>query len=229
MKKIWVILSLIVPAMFLFTAFYSINANAGNAGVGVQSPPPQFSIIRLVQQDTYIRVYITVSDINSYEDISSVSIILEDFGTEKARFLYEQYVDDTSWDKINEFSERSEDNNLLVTKKCSCDHSDVEETLEGCYLNLLFVFQTTGFTRLNIIASDRGGATANMQLDYSAEDLMRSGNIIVIPGINESMSIELPSYLLDIIALALATVGTWYVVKKTDVGKIMRTIYEKNS
>jgi len=231
MKRGRVILSLVISIIILFITFSPINANAGNkgqTGVGVFSAPPQYSIIRLVQQGDDIRVYITVSDINSWKDIYSVSIVLEDLGVEKAEFLYKQYEDETDWEIINEFSEKSKENNLLVTKKCSYDHSDKEEILTGCYLNILFVFHTTWFTRLNIIASDRGGATSTLQLDYTSEDLMRRGDIIIIPGLDESMAVEIPPYLLDIIALIIAAIGTRYVVKKTDVGKIMRVIYEKS-
>jgi len=230
MQRGWVNLLLVFSIMTLFISFSSIDANAdnGKAGVGVLSPPPQYSIIRLLQQDSSIRIYITVSDINSWQDLYSVSIILEDSGVEKAKFTYKQYENVDTWNTINEFSEESEKNNLLETKRCSYDHSDQEETLTGCYTNLIFVFKTTWFSRLNIIASDRGGSTATLQLDYTAEDLMRSGDIIIIPGIGESMAVELPPYLLDIIALIIATFGTWYIVKKTDVGKIMREVYEKN-
>lgn len=231
MKRGRVILSLVISTIILFITFSPINANAGNkgqTGVGVFSAPPQYSIIRLVQQGDDIRVYITVSDINSWKDIYSVSIVLEDLDVEKAEFLYKQYEDETDWEIINEFSEKSKENNLLVTKKCSYDHSDKEEILTGCYLNILFVFHTTWFTRLNIIASDRGGATSTLQLDYTSEDLMRRGDIIIIPGLDESMAVEIPPYLLDIIALIIAAIGTRYVVKKTDVGKIMRVIYEKS-
>ncbi len=231
MKRGRVSLSLVISTIILFITFSPINANAGNngqTGVGVFSAPPQYSIIRLVQQGDDIRVYITVSDINSWKDIYSVSIVLEELGVEKAEFLYKQYEDETDWEIINEFSEKSKENNLLVTKKCSYDHSDKEEILTGCYLNILFVFHTTWFTRLNIIASDRGGATSTLQLDYTSEDLMRRGDIIIIPGLDESMTVEIPPYLLDIIALIIAAIGTRYVVKKTDVGKIMRVIYEKS-
>lgn len=231
MKRGRVILSLVISTIILFITFSHINANAGNngqTGVGVFSAPPQYSIIRLVQQGDDIRVYITVSDINSWKDIYSVSIVLEDLGVEKAEFLYKQYEDETDWEIINEFSEKSKENNLLVTKKCSYDHLDKEEILTGCYLNILFVFHTTWFTRLNIIASDRGGATSTLQLDYTSEDLMRRGDIIIIPGLDESMAVEIPPYLLDIIALIIAAIGIRYVVKKTDVGKIMRVIYEKS-
>lgn len=230
MQRGWVNLLLVFSIIILFISFSSIDANAdkGKAGVGVLSPPPQYSIIRLVQQDSSIRAYITVSDINSWQDLYSVGIILEDSGVEKAKFTYKQYENVNTWDTINEFSEESEKNNLLETKRCSYDHSDKEETLTGCYTNLIFVFQTTWFSRLNIIASDRGGASSTLQLDYTAEDLMRSGDIIIIPGIEESMAIGLPSCFLDIIAILIATIGTWYFVKKTELGKIMRAVYEKN-
>ena len=231
MKRGWAIFTLFITIIFLFSIFFAINVNAGSgkAGVGVESPPVQFSEIRLTQHENTIRIYLTITDINSWEDIHSVSIILEDEGVEKAKFIFEQYRDASTWDKINEFTETSKDNNLLITKKCSYDTLDKEDTLEGCYLNLLFVFETTWFTQLKIIASDRGGATATLELDYSTEDIIRSGDIIIIPGVNESITIQIPPYLLDIIALLIASISTWYIVKKSDVGKIIRAIYEKNN
>ena len=230
MNRGWAIFTLFISIIFLFSIFSAVNVDAGGkAGVGVESPPPQFNEIRLVQHENTIRVYLTVTDINSWEDIHSVSIILEDAGVEKAKFIFEQYKDVSTWDKINEFSEISKENNLLVTKKCSFDTLNKEDTLKGCYLNLLFVFETTWFTQIKIIASDRGGATASLELDYSSEDIIRSGDIIIIPGINESVTIQIPPYLLDLIALLIASFSTWYIVKKTDVGKIMRAIYEKNN
>jgi len=228
MKKGWVILSLAVLTAILFISFSSIDANAGQAGVGVLNVPPQYSMIRLVQQDNSIRVYLTVSDYNSWEDIYSVSVVLEDADVEKAEFLYKQYADLTSYEKVNEFSETSKENNLLVTKKCSCNNSDGVDTVEDrCNLEILFVFHTTWFTRLNIIASDRGGSTATLQLDYTTEDLIRSGTIIIIPGLDNSIAVEIPPYLLDLIALFAAAIGTRYIIKKTDIGKIMRAVYEK--
>ena len=231
MKRGWTFLTLVISIIFLFSILFAINVKGGGgkAGVGVESPPPQFNEIRLTEHENTIRVYLTITDINSWEDIYSVNIILEDAGVEKARFIFEQYSDVSTWDKINEFSEVSKDNNLLITKKCQYDTLDKEETLKGCYLNLLFVFETTWFTQMIIIADDRGGATASLELDYSTEDIIRSGDIIIIPGINESITLEIPSYLLDIIALVIASLSTWYIVKKTDVGNIMRAIYEKNN
>jgi len=228
MKKGWVILLLAVLTAILFISFSSIDADAGQAGVGVLNVPPQYSMIRLVQQDNFIRIYLTVSDYNSWEDIYSVSVVLEDADVEKAEFLYKQYADLKSYEKVNEFSETSKENNLLVTKKCSCNNSDGVDTVEDrCNLEILFVFHTTWFARLNIIASDRGGSTATLQLDYTTEDLIRSGTIIIIPGLDNSIAVEIPPYLLDLIALFAAAIGTRYIIKKTDIGKIMRAVYEK--
>ena len=230
MKRGWVNLLLAVSTIILFITFSSINANAGNAGVGVLNVPPQYSMIRLEHFDNTMRAYLTVSDYNSWEDIFSVSIVLEGTGVEIAEFIFKQYEKETSLyeDKINEFTEELGEN-LLVTKKCSYNRIDGGETVEEkCNLELLFVFQSTGFDRLKITANDRDGKTATLQLDYTSEDLIRSGSIIIIPGLDKSMVIGIPPYLLDLIALFIAGVGTWYVVRKTDIGKIMRTIYEKN-
>jgi len=226
MKKGWVLLSLIILTTIFFQSFFSNNAEAGQAGVGVGNIPPKYNMIRLVSQEDTFRVYLTVFDHNSWEDIQTVSVILEDNGGKKAEFLFKQYETNTSYDKINEFSEISAENNLLVTKKCSYDYS-AGSSLEKCDLNLLFVFENTGFTNINIIAVDTAGGSATIQLDYTSEELIRSENIIIIPGIGKPSTLEIPPYLLDSIALIAAAFGTWYFIRKTDIIKIMRAIYEE--
>jgi hypothetical protein len=226
MKKVWVLLCLSILTTIFFQSFFSNNVKAGQAGVGVGNIPPKYNMITLTSFDNTFRVKLTIFDHNSWEDIQTVSVILEDNGGEKAKFIFKQYETNTSSDKINEFSEISIENNLLITKKCSYDYSE-GSNLEKCNLNLLFVFKNTGFTRLNIIAVDTAGGIATIQLDYTSEDLIRSENIIIIPGIGKSAVIEIPPYFLDLIALIAATFGTWYVVKKTDVIERMRAIYEE--
>ena len=67
-----------------------------------------------------------------------------------------------------------------------------------------------------------------MESDYTAEDLARSGSILIIPGLDESMALEIPPYSLELIAIIIAIIGTWYIAKKSIVEKIMRSVYEKN-
>jgi len=227
MRKVWVLLFLIFLTIIFFQNIFSNNVKAGEAGVGVLNVSPQYNIIRLTQQDDNFRIYLTVSDYNSWDDIQSINVILIDDTGEKAEFIFKQYKDNITYDKINEFSENSKGNNFLVLKKCSYDNSNGEEIEDKCNLDLLFVFQKTWFTSLNIIAYDRSGATATIQLDYTSEDLTRSGNIIIIPGINKSTILELPPYFLDIIALLISTLVTWYIIRKSDIKIIIRAIYEK--
>lgn len=226
MKKVWVLLSLIILTTIFFQGFFSGNAKAGQAGVGVGNIPPKYNMIRLVSQEDTFRIYLIVFDHNSWLDIQTVSVILEDNGIKKAEFLFKQYEVNTSYDQINEFSEISAENNLLVTKKCSYDYLEGSNERK-CELNLLFVFKNTGFTSLSIIAVDTAGGSATSQLDYTSADLIRSGNIIIIPGIGGSATVEIPSDLLDAIAILVATIGTWYIIRKTNIIEIMRTIYEQ--
>jgi hypothetical protein len=153
---------------------------------------------------------------------------LEDSGVDKAEFLYKQYKDISSYEKINEFSEISNMENLLYTKKCSYEHSHKSDTVEErCNLKILFIFNTTYFTHLNITAVDREGYSATLQLDYTTDDLIRSGDIIIIPGLGGSMTVAIPPYLLDIIAIFVAVFGTRYIIKKKYIGRKMRALYEE--
>jgi hypothetical protein len=230
MKKVFVTLIFIsiLFSLFILSPIKVSAKDSGQAGVGVLSAPPQYSIIRLVQNNDYIRVYVTVSDINSWEDIFSVSIVLKDLGSEKAEFRFQQYIDQESWEKINIFNEIPSENNLLVTEKCTYNNLNIEEILKDCYLNLIFVFHSTHFTQMDILAYDRGGAKSTLELDYSSQDISRSGNIMIIPGIGKPIAIEIPGYALDVIALCIATIGTFYLVKKKNIGQSTRVIYEKD-
>lgn len=227
MKKSRIILFLIISIIVISITFPSISAaDSGRAGVGVLNVPPQFNQIRLVQQGSFIRLYITCSDYNSWEDIISVSISLEVSGEEKTEFVYKQYEDKTSYEKINEFIEVPEESSLLVTKKCSYDSTINGETVEErCYLDLLMVFYSTLFTRLKIVITDRGGSTATSELDYTSEELARSGDFITFPGADGPTTIEISPYLLDLIALLSALAGTYLVVKKTKIVKILKIAY----
>ena len=228
MKKSRIILFSIILTIFISSTFPSINAGSGKAGVGVLNVPPQYNQIRLVQQGNLIRLYITCSDYNSWEDIISVSIILEASGEEKTRFIFKQFEDKTSFEKINEFLEIPEESSLLVTKKCSYDYTLEGETVEErCYLYLIMVFYSTLFTRLRIVITDRGGSTATSELDYTSEELARSGDFIIFPGPDGPTAIEIESYLLDLIALLSALIGTYFIVKKTKIVKILKIVYGK--
>jgi len=199
--------------IILTTMFFSIIASAGDAGVGVLNVSPKFGIIRVVQQGNFIRVYLNVSDYNSWEDIYFVRVSLENYGTEPSEFIFEQYLNTESYDKLNKFSETSGGKNLLVKEKCSYYHSDKTETVsDRCNLELLFVFHTTGFTRLNILASDIEGLTTQAHIDYNADEAMRSNEVITIPGLN--ITIIIPPYFLDLIAVILGIIGTAYFIKE---------------
>ncbi len=219
--------TLVVIVFFLwcFTAGSPVEG-ASKAGVGVLNVPPTFRMIRIVQQENTIRVYLTLSDYNSWEDIFSASITLEDSGLDIATFTYQQYEERTSWIKTNQFNDTSSKELLMLTK-CSYDSSNDRETVEDrCNLEVLFVFQTDFFTRLHIVAGDREGATATASIDYNADEMIRNSEIIVIPGVDEPVSVTIPPYLLNLLALLVAIVGTFLVMRKIDKQRTERVAYE---
>ena len=217
------LLLLMITAIILFTTFFSITSSAGKAGVGVLNVSPVKKYVRVTQIDSSIRIYLTVSDYNSWSDIYFVSIILDDEGLEVAKFIFKQYEDESSFVLLDEFSEESNGRNLLEEEKCSFDRSDKKDTVsERCDLELLFVFQTTIFNQLNVIVTDREGATSSFQIDYDTGDMMRSDNIITIPGIGEPIAIELPPHLLNIVTVALAIFFTRIFLNKMDKPQIKR-------
>ena len=209
------IAGLVTITIILLAKSFSISANASQAGVGVLNVSPKISEIRLVQQDNLIRAYIIVSDYNSWGDIYDVKVILNYYDSEVATFTFKQYEEPDSFEKINEFSEESIEKDLLLLERCSFSHSDNDETVEErCNLNTLFVFQMTGFTHLSIIVSDHEGTAASINMEYNAEEMMRSPGVIIIPGLHEPITVGIPTYLSSLLAVALGVFGIGIFIKK---------------
>ena len=217
MKKTFMLMFL-TSTLLIFPIYFSTTAIAGQAGVGVLNVPPEYRSVRVVQQDNNIRVYLTISDYNSWEDLYEAKVILEYYGSEIATFTFKQYEDVTSFIKINEFSETSRENDLLQTEKLSYSHSDEKETVDDrCNFELLFVFRTTWFTDLKIVTSDREGLEATTNIDYDTEEMMRSSNMIMVPGIDGPILVEVSSLILNFIALIAGVAGVIYFAKKMNI------------
>jgi hypothetical protein len=218
-------------AILLISVVLPLQANAGQAGVGVINVPPKYGYIRVEEQGDYIRVYLNISDYNSWADVYNVSVTLDAYGKKLSTFLFQQYKDLDSFVEINEFSEGPKQKHLLDVEKCFFEKSNKQETVdERCDIAIRFVFQKTFFTGLSIVINDRAGSTpAEAYIYYNSEESLRSGNTIVIPWIGVQLSLALPPYLLDLIAIILATIGVMYYLKKTEIREKRKKIYEKIS
>jgi len=218
-------------AVLLCSVVLPLHAHAGQAGVGVINVPPKYGYIRVEEQDNYIRVYLNISDYNSWADISNVSVTLDAYGTKISTFLFQQYKNLDSFVEINEFSEAPQKKHLLDIEKCFFEKSNEQETIdERCDIAIRFVFQKTFFTGLSIVINDRAGsAPAEAYIYYNSEESLRSGNTIVIPWIGVQITLSLPPYLIDLIAIILATIGVMYYLKKTGIRENRKESYKKIS
>jgi hypothetical protein len=144
-----------------------------------------------------------------------VSVTLDMYGTKLSTFLFQQYKNMDSYVEINEFSEIPKNKHLLDIKKCFFEKSNEQETIdERCDIAIRFVFQQTFFTGLSIVINDRAGsAPAEAYIYYNSEESVRSGNTIVIPWIGVQITLTHPPYLIDLIAITLATIGVMYILK----------------
>ncbi len=206
------LLTVILAFIISITIVFSININASKAGIGVLNVPPEYSITRVVQEDNIVKIYLTLSDYNSWEDIYNVSVALENKGTTIAFFKFKQYANLSSFDKIAEFSEEI-GKSYLITGQCTYSHSNKIETIaDRCLLNLLFVFYSVPCTRLNILTYDRGGLMARTHIDYTVEGVSRSDKTIMPPWMN--IPIDLSIYTLDALAIAFAVTVTGVFIRK---------------
>lgn len=228
---------IILPFLLLFTTLifcvviFPLNASGGQAGVGVINVPPKYGYIRVEEQDNFIRVYLNISDYNSWADINNVSVTLDNYDKKISTFIFQQYKSLDSYIEINEFSETPENMHLLDIEKCFFEKSNQKETIdERCNIAVRFVFQKTFFTGLSIVINDRAGsAPAEAYIYYNSEESMRSGNTIVIPWIGLRITVDIPPYLLDVIAITLGLIGVMYYLKKIGIIEKKRGHYEKAS
>jgi hypothetical protein len=215
--------------LVLCSVIVPLNTSAGQAGVGVINVPPKYGYIRVEEHDNFIRVYLNISDYNSWADIYNVSVILDNYGTKLSTFTFQQYWSLESYVEINEFNETPKNNHLLAIEKCYFEKSNMTETIdERCDIALRFVFQKTYFTGLTIVINDRAGSEpAEAYISYNTEESMRSGNTLVIPWIGLHITINIPPYLVDLIAIVLGSIGVMYYLKKTGILEKRRGRYEK--
>ncbi len=209
--------SIMVLIIFFSLIFLPPLVEAGQAGVGVINVPPKYGYIRVEEQGDYIRVYLNISDYNSWADVYNVTVTLENYGRKLSTFVFQQYKDFDSFVEINEFSETPKKSHLLEIKKCFFEKSNEQETIDQrCDIAVRFVFQKTFFTGLSIVINDRAGsAPAEAYIYYNSEESLRSGDTLVIPWIGMQISLSLPPFLLDLLAIILATIGVMYYLKKT--------------
>lgn len=231
MRNVRTSFSIMVLVILLPLVLLPLQVEAGQAGVGVINVPPKYGYIRVEEQGDYIRVYLNVSDYNSWADVYNVTVTLENYGRKLSTFVFQQYKDFDSFIEINEFSETPKKSHLLDTKKCFFEKSNEQETIDQrCDIAIRFVFQKTFFTGLSIVINDRAGsAPAEAYIYYNSEESLRSSDTLVIPWIDMQISLSLPPYLLDLIAIILATIGVMYYLKKTGIREKRKKTYEKIS
>jgi hypothetical protein len=231
MRKTSASLVILFLIMLCYGTLFFMDASAGQAGVGVINVPPKYGYIRVEEQGDLIRVYLNISDYNSWADINNVSVTIDKYGMKVSTFLFEQYKGPDSYIEINEFSEQPATNNFLIIEKCFFEKSNLKETVdERCDIAVRFVFRKTFFTGLHVIINDRSGSdAAQAYISYNSEESMRSGDLLVIPWIDGRITINVPSFLLDLIAIAVGLAGVAYYLRYIKAGKNAQGNYEKSS
>jgi hypothetical protein len=231
MRKAIASFFILCVVLLLPSVVFPLHAYAGQAGVGVINVPPKYGYIRVEEQGDFIRVYLNISDYNSWADVYNVSVTLDNYGVKLSTFLFQQYKDLDSFVEVNEFSETPKKRHLLDIEKCFFEKSNEQETIdERCDIALRFVFRKTFFTGLSIVITDRAGsAPAEAYIYYNSEESLRSSNTIVIPWIDVQITLTLPPYLIDIIAIICATIGVMYYLKKTGIPEKRKENYNKIS
>ena len=218
---------LLISIIFLsFIVFSSFSASSdSNAGVGVINVPPNYADIKILQQDNTIRAYLTLSDYNSWSDISKVELRLEENGVVLNKFVFKQWESDDSFNLVNEFIDESS-NSLLQKAACDVSHSKESDTVaDRCQLHVRFVFQTTYFSQLHVISNDRAGDSTETFIEYQGSDMNRDGNTLLIPWIDGTMKAELPPFMLDLSILLIAIIATVLIGKKTPLATTLQQVF----
>ncbi len=216
----------IVLLLFVTISSTVVLSDGGSdAGVGVINVPPNYADIKILQQDNTIRAYLTLSDYNSWSDIYKVQVNLEENGAILHTFIFKQWDDKNSFNTVNEFIDESNDF-LLQKNACDVTHSSETNTVaDRCQLHIRFVFQTTYFSQLHVISTDRAGESTETFIEYQGSDMNRGSNTLLIPWIDGTMKLELPPFLLDISLIFIALISTIIIGKKTPLATTLQQVF----
>ncbi|MDG6217912.1 MAG: hypothetical protein QCI00_00535 [Candidatus Thermoplasmatota archaeon] len=215
----------IVFTLFFICSSFLVAADGGSAGVGVINVPPNYADIKIFQQDNQIRVYLTLSDYNSWSDIYKVQLNLEEDGAVLHTFSFKQWDGKDSFNRINEFIDESS-TSLLNREACDVSHSRESKTIaDRCHLHVRFVFQTTYFSQIRVTATDRAGVSTEAFVEYKGSDMIRDSNTLLIPWFDGAVKIELPPFVLDISILLIAMVATILIGRKTPLATTLQQVF----
>ncbi|HEC81303.1 MAG TPA: hypothetical protein ENI42_02595 [Thermoplasmatales archaeon] len=190
---------------------------AGKAGVGVLNVSPEYRATRIIQSQDIIKVYLVISDYNSWRDIYRVDLLLKNKDVVMAQFRFKQYENTISYDEIDLFEE-TKGNGYLRPESCSVSRSSSKETVDDrCLLHVTFAFDPIPYcTKMEVIVYDRGGLFATTSIDYPAEGSTRNEKVIV-PFWTGS-PVEVSPDLINVIAISVAfTTTAVLVVKRREV------------
>lgn len=214
----------IVLTIFTICSSFLVSAD-GTAGVGVVNVPPNYSDIKIFQQENQVRVYLTLSDYNSWSDIYQVQLNLEESGAILHSFTFKQWDDMNSFNRVNEFIDESS-SSLLQIESCDVTHSKESRTVtDRCHLHIRFVFRSTYFSEIRVISEDRSGDSTEAFLEYKGSDMIRESNILLIPWFDGTVKVELPPFALDFFIILIATIATIFIGKKTPLPTTLQQVF----
>ena len=200
----------IIVVVILLIIPYITRGQEGSAGVGVLNVPPEYSETRIVTEDGIMKVYLTISDYNSWSDIYNVTVTIENDDTINALFIFNHYENKTSTTPLAEFEEKI-GKNYLIENKCKYLHSDKTDTVsDRCLLHLIFAFYPVPGNQLTILTYDKGGLSAKTYVEYNVEGIPRSTSLIMLPWM--TTPIEFSADTLDALAVAFATTATCVII-----------------
>jgi hypothetical protein len=201
-----------ILTLFVSLIVTSIKVQAGSAGVGVVNVPPEYSDIKIITEDGIKKIYLTISDYNSWSDVYTVEVTIKNGGETSALFEFRQYTSLASYTPTVEFKEEV-GNKYLILDECSASHSDKTETIsERCLIHIVFAFQPIPQTELIILTKDRGGLHAHTWVEFDRDGVPRSPGMIFLPWMLNP--IEFSRYTLEALTIAIAATATAVIIKK---------------
>lgn len=211
--------------LLIITSSGVIAGPGSNAGVGVINVPPNYSDIKILQQDNMIRVYLTLSDYNSWGDIYKVQLNLEENGVVLHTLSFKQWDSPDSFNFANEFIDES-GSAILKMEACDVSHStDTTTVADRCHLHIRFVFRSTYFSQLHVISTDRAGDSTEAFIEYAGGDMNRDSNTLLIPWIDGTVKAEFPPLMLDISIFLIAVVSTVIIGRKTPIATTLQQVF----
>ncbi len=175
------------------------GADAGEGGVTIINVPPRISRMHFSAEYGITRIYMSVSDDNSWRDIYSVNLTFFNGERKIALITYLQYANRSDLGSMEDLFTQHIGNYLIPDESYAERNRSGMSLEDKTTLNLTFSLKSIKATYVSVVVEDREGTNATVGVEYP-----------LVSSATQLPAMPVPA---EDIAFIIATIGTAVSVK----------------